>query len=122
MCRILCYDSNGNVVKHLNQGDVDISFVVSNVDSTVVPFLQICNRKNVTTLAVDATRNDDGSLTAFIPNELLAQAEVIIIYICQSAEEGLERTLCEMRFHVRPYPRKRLPTILTVDDGEEVNL
>lgn len=103
MTKIFFYNSDGSSIEHLNQNDKDVTFVISDVVSSVVPVLQICNRWNTTTLDLDYTTDASGGMTATIPNELLAQAEVIIFYICQYTEDGIKRTLEEIRVHVRPY-------------------
>ena len=101
---IICYDSDGNVLKSLYQWDNNQTITISGLDVSQAPVFHFSNRLNTLALVVAPTISGS-SVTANVPNLLLQQAEPIICYVYQSTEQDGSRTAHVIRIPVIPRPK-----------------
>lgn len=103
MAKYTLYDKNGDMLNRIYQWDADRVVVVSGVtawDGATV-FFQFGNRKVDETIIVMPTESE-GRYTCDIPNELLAYAENLNIYISQETATGETLVIDEVRVPVVP--------------------
>lgn len=108
MAKYICYDKNNDLLTRIYQWDTDRVIVVSNItpwDGATV-FFQFGNRKVDETIIVEPTESN-GNYTSDIPNELLAYAENLILYISQETAAGETLVIDEIRIPIVP---KNMPS------------
>lgn len=112
MFRITCYDSEGYPITHLTQWDIDQTLVVE--DSYILehqgklPNFHFCNKNSESALVVETKLDEQGRITADVPNILLQQGTPIIAYVYIYGLDGVEgyaKSLYTIRLPVRPRPK-----------------
>lgn len=112
MFRITCYDSEGYPITHLTQWDIDQTLVVE--DSYITehhekpPNFHFCNKYSENALVVETKLDDEGRITADVPNILLQEGTPIVAYVYIYGIDGVEgysKSLYTIRIPVRPRPK-----------------
>ena len=80
MGNIIPYDADGNVIKRLTQWDTDVYVYVTDDSFTSTSELEFSTRKSKLAFTMDTTYSS-GTLSAKIPNIILAKGEQILAYI-----------------------------------------
>lgn len=101
MSTLTCYDSNGNALSELYQWDVDRTVVIGGAEIMKNTTIHFCNRRHNRALVVPATISGN-DIMAPIPNILLQDAEVLVIYIYQESTDGEQKTTGTLAIPVKP--------------------
>ncbi len=100
---IVCYDSDGNVLKRLYQWDCNQTIYISGVPTSPIPDVHFCNRLSKEAMVIDATISS-GNVAVKVPNVLLTQAEPIIAFIYTAAGTNGHKTTYAIHIPVLPRP------------------
>lgn len=99
---IVCYDSNGNVLKHLYQWDINQTITISGLDVSESTVFHFCNRASEVALVVTPSVVDN-MFRVDIPNVLLQQKYAIIAYLYETDNNG-SRTMRAIQIPLFPRP------------------
>lgn len=103
MSKIICYDSDGTVLKNLYQWDINRQITVTGIDVSSAVEFHFSNRFSSAALIVNVAISGE-NVIANIPNILLQQAETICLCIyCTS--DNISKTTHVIEIPV--YPRKK---------------
>lgn len=101
---IICYDSDGNVLKRLYQWDTNQTIAVGGLDVSETPVFHFCNRISREALVVTPTVIDD-RIEVNVPNILLQQTDSIIAYLYEPMDDDGGRTMHTIQIPVVPRPK-----------------
>lgn len=77
----MCYDSYGKYIHNFTQWDVNQTITVKDLEFEGTPIFHFSNKNCNRALGVKPTINEDGSITAKVPNSLLQKALPLEIYL-----------------------------------------
>lgn len=107
MADIVCYTQSGALLENLYQWDTNVKIKITGFEYDVLPEFHFCNRLSKEAVSVIPSTTG-GALVATVPDSLLRQPEVLIVYICHDS-----RTIEIVRIPV-------LPRVKPADvDGQE---
>lgn len=103
------YDSDGEVLDHLTQWDVNRIIKISELDPIVSPTAHFYNAKSAKAIVTECTpvESETGSFTVVIPNSLLRQPIAVAVAIyCNNAttHECISKELIRIPMYPRPMP------------------
>ena len=101
MNNIVCYNSDGNFLDHFTQWDVGQSIVIKGLPITNAPAVHYWNKFNKRALVV-ASRIENDSVIAAVPNKLLQYGAPIIVYFYYQQDEDSAKTLHSLTINVIP--------------------
>lgn len=103
MASIVCYDSNGNPLKHLTQWDSNQTITVVGVETSPLPTFHFFNRHSEQALVVSPSTSGN-AVSVPVPNILLQQALPIIVCLYYEFNDGSSKTEYTLSIPVFPRP------------------
>lgn len=80
MANLVCYDTDGSILSHYTQWDVNQKLIIKGADTSSAPDFHFINAFLDDTIVVESVVNGN-SLTANVPDELLQYSVPVIVHI-----------------------------------------
>lgn len=101
MKNVLCYGSDGKLLKLLYQWDCNQKIYFTGLPTSPCPVFHFCNRRSTEALVVNSEPTT-GGVTVEIPNILLQEPEPLIIYVYAGTGDNSGRTVHALQVPVVP--------------------
>lgn len=109
---IVCYDSDGKVLDHYTQWDVDQKLIIRGADGSVAPLIHFSNHSLKDSIIVPSSIRG-GGIEVDVPNVLLHYPDPIVVYLYyKSGDSGTSKY--STRIPVKP---KKRPSEYSINDG-----
>ncbi len=116
MNNLICYDFEDKVISHFTQWDINHTITIKDLNLTEAPIFHFSNKNSEEALCVQSEIDDNGYITARVPNILLREAVILDLYIYVT-KNNTGTTAYKTNFAVRPKPK---PADYTYSDNVEV--
>lgn len=112
---IVCYDSDGDILKRLYQWDSNQTISISGIPTSPIPDIHFCNRLSTEAIPMPAAVSS-GRVAVQVPNILLTQAEPITAFIYTANGTNGHKTTYAIHIPVLPRP---IPSDYNYEDNVE---
>lgn len=119
MCKADCFDLDGNLINHFTQWDINQEILITGASFDSKTEVHFCNEKSTEALWIAHEVIDSSTIKVSVPNSLLIEPLVIMIYVyCRIGDSG--RTVLTTRIPVRA--KKKPQSFIYKDNVEFVRL
>ena len=104
MIEIDCFDLQENSIDHFSQWDMDQKIYMKDWECDYIPMFHFSNKKSTEALVVKGVRENDGRISANVPNILLQEHYPLIVYIYLEDDDSSQTVRC-IKIPVRKRPK-----------------
>lgn len=115
MNKILCYSTNGVLLKFLYQWDINQKIVIRGADVDRTTIFHFHNNDGETTLSVEPSISGN-DLIVNVPNILLQKSDPITVYMYQNTDDSGIRTV--HKIHI-PVIKRQMPSDYIYEEDED---
>lgn len=104
MIEIDCFDLQENSIDHFSQWDMDQTIYMKDWECDYIPMFHFSNKKSTEALVVKGVLENDGRISASVPNILLQEHYPLIVYIYLEDDDSSQTVRC-IKIPVRKRPK-----------------